>query len=458
MQCLTCGEIAKACGSQQISGDANTKIYGITTDTRKAGEGTLFVPLTGERFDGHDFIDSAFDGGAAAVITHKKIIPPEGKVVIEVADTLKAFGDIAKFYINKYRVPIVSVTGSVGKTTTKDMIAGVLETSYDTLKTEGNFNNEIGVPITALRLEKEHEAAVIEMGMSAFGEIERLADIVRPDIGVITNIGMSHIENLGSREGIFKAKMEITTFFTDKNVLIVNGDNDFLSTIGDKPYRVVSYGIKNACCDVKAKDIEDLGLDGVRFTACVDGGEYPIEVYVAGEHNIYNALAAICVGREMGIPMENIRKGIAGFRLTKMRMDVEKINGITLINDCYNASPDSMNAALKVLSGAEAGRRIAVLGDMLEMGSYADKAHYGIGQSVAENGIDILITAGEAAKRTAAGAEASGLKNVFWFPTAEGAGEYVSSQLKSGDAVLVKASRGMHFETVAEKIKEVQHD
>ena len=376
------------------------------------------------------------------------------KTIVKVEDTLKAFGDIAKYYKQKYNVPTVSVTGSVGKTTTKDMLASVLSQKYNTLKTMGNFNNEIGLPITIFGLEKEHEAAVLEMGMNHFGEIEHLADIGRPDVAVITNIGQSHIENLGSREGIFKAKMEMTKLFTKDNTLIVNGDDDYLSkTKGMGEYKVVYYGITNPENDVYAKDIENNGLNGIKFTAVVDDGEYPIEVNVPGKHNVYNALAAICVGREFDVPMDKIAEGIRSFELTKMRLAVEEYNGITIINDCYNASPDSIRAALGVLADTDKNRKVAILGDVLEMGDFAKDAHYNLGKAVKENGVDLLITAGENMKYLAQGAKDNGVENIVSFDKTLEVCNYVKDEIKSGDAVLIKASRGMHFEEVYNTIK-----
>ena len=447
MQKLTIDDILIATDGSLVCGDKNTEITDITTDSRKALGGVLFIPIVGERFDGHDFILSSLDNGAAAVLTHKDIAPYEGKSIIKVEDTFKALADVAKYYKKKYNLPTVAVTGSVGKTTTKDMLYAVLSQSYNTLKTEGNFNNEIGLPLTVFRLEKEHEAAVLEMGMSHFGEIEKLAGIAMPDVAVITNIGMSHIENLGSQEGIFKAKTELLKYFDANNTLITNGDDAFLSTTkGKGTYKVVYYGIKNPENDVYAKDIVNLGADGTEFIAVLDGSEYKVRVKVAGEHNVYNALAAICVGRAFDVPMYKIIKGIESFDLTAMRMSVEEKNGITLINDCYNASPDSMRAALKVLLSLEAKRRVAILGDMLEMGDFAPEAHSGVGKAAADCA-DVVICAGESSKHTAESAKSCG-KEVHWFGTTTEASEFAKGFVKCGDAVLIKASRGMHFEEI----------
>ncbi len=452
---MTVKEIIDAAGGKLISGDINTEIKGITTNSRETKAGFMFIPLIGDKFDGHDFINAAFDLGAAAVLTHKETEPLIDKTIVKVEDTHKALGDIARYYKAKHNLPTVAVTGSVGKTTTKDMLHSVLSEKYNTLKTQGNFNNDIGLPLTVFNIEKENEAAVLEMGMNHFGEIEYLVSIAKPDVAVITNIGQSHIQNLGSREGIFKAKMEITNLFTKDNTLIVNGDDDFLSKAkGMGEYKVVYYGIKNPENDVYAKDIENNGLDGIRFTAVVDGIEYKTEVTVPGEHNVYNALAAICVGREFGVPTDGIIAGIKNFKPTKMRMAVEDFEGIKIINDCYNASPDSIKSSLGVLGGVDNMRRVAVLGDVFEMGDFAAQAHYSLGAVVAENNIDLLITAGENMKHLARGAMDNGVKNVISFDKTLEVCSYVKTEIKSGDAVLIKASRGMHFEEVYNAITE----
>ena len=429
MQAMTIEDVLKATGGTLLSGDIHQTFNDVISDSRKVTAGVLFVPLVGEKFDGHEFIKAAFDLGASAVLTQRDTELLVDKTIVKVEDTLKAFGDIAKYYKQKYNVPTVSVTGSVGKTTTKDMLASVLSQKYN-------------------------EAAVLEMGMNHFGEIEHLADIGRPDVAVITNIGQSHIENLGSREGIFKAKMEMTKLFTKDNTLIVNGDDDYLSkTKGMGEYKVVYYGITNPENDVYAKNIENNGLNGIKFTAVVDGGEYPIEVNIPGKHNVYNALAAICVGREFDVPMDKIAEGIRSFELTKMRLAVEEYNGITIINDCYNASPDSIKAALGVLADTDKNRKVAILGDVLEMGDFAKDAHYNLGKAVKENGVDLLITAGENMKYLAQGAKDNGVENIVSFDKTLEVCNYVKDEIKSGDAVLIKASRGMHFEEVYNTIK-----
>ncbi len=381
MQKMTIKDILTATGGTLLSGDENTVVTDVITNSREAGEGMLFIPIIGDKFDGHEFIKAAFDMGAAAALTQKETELFIGKTIVQVLDTRKALGDIAKYYKQIHNVPSVAVTGSVGKTTTKDMVASVLSQKYRTLKTQNNYNNDIGVPDTIFNLEKEHEAAVIEMGMNHFGEIEYLAEIGRPDIAVITNIGESHIANLGSQEGIFRAKMEITKLFGADNTLIVNGDDKFLSkTKGIGDYKVVYYGMENPENDVKVKNIMPNGQHGIKFTAVIPDGEYEVRVNVPGEHNVYNALAAVCAGLEMNIPMPDIVRGIENVELTSQRLDIEDYKGITIINDCYNASPDSVKAAVKVLCSENADRKIALLGDILEMGDYAEKAHYELGR------------------------------------------------------------------------------
>jgi UDP-N-acetylmuramoyl-tripeptide--D-alanyl-D-alanine ligase len=454
MQRMTIRDILNATGGTLLSGSEDTEINQIITDTRKLTDGSLFIPLVGEKFDGHEFIKAAFDMGAAAVLTHNDTELLIDKTIIKVEDTLKALRDITAYYKKKYPLPTVAVTGSVGKTTTKDMLYAALSEKYNTLKTPNNFNNEIGVPITVFMLEKEHECAVIEMGMNHFGEIERLAEMGQPNVAVITNIGMSHIENLGSQEGIFKAKMEITKRFTKDNTLIVNGDDKFLSTTkGMGEYKVVYYGIDNPENDVYAKDIVNNGLKGIEFTAVVDGKDYHVEVTQPGKHNVYNALAAICVGREFGVEIEDSIRGIKNCEYTSQRLEVDEFGGMQIINDCYNASPDSIRAALSVLKCATVPRKIAILGDVLEMGEFARDAHYALGKAVVESNVDMLITAGENAEYIARGAKDCGMENVVSFPKTLDVCNYVKDVLHEGDAVLIKASHGMHFEDIYNTIK-----
>ena len=432
MRILTIKDILRATGGEieiKVGNTAGLEFNSITTDSRKVDEGVLFIPLIGERFDGHDFIKSALLHGASASLTSKQIDRNMPGTVVRVDDTKKALGDIAKYYKRKYFVPSVAITGSVGKTTTKDLVYAVLSQHFNTHKTPNNFNNDIGVPLTVFGLEEEHEMAVIEMGMNHFGEIAYLANIAMPDAAIITNIGMSHIENLGSREGIFKAKMEITKQFTDKNTLFVNGDDEFLKTVASDVYNVVRYGLDSSN-DVYAKDIENLGLDGVKFTVVCGKGEFGAYIAQPGVHNVYNALAAVCAGLHFGVSVEECAAGLKDCVYTSQRLEVINHKGIEI-------KP----------------RKVAFLGDVLEMGGFAAQAHYDLGKTVADCGVDVLVTAGENAAKIAEGAKDCGVGDVRVFAATEDAARAVADILKEGDSVLVKASHGMHFEKITEAIK-----
>lgn len=450
MQTLSVLDILKATEGSLICGDESFTISGITTDSRKAEKGMLFVPIVGENNDGHDYIDGALSLGADAVITHKDTEKREGKNIIRVKDTRKALGDIARYYKEKYNLPTVSITGSVGKTTTKDMIASVLSMKYKTLKTQGNYNNDIGLPLTIFGMEESHQAAVLEMGMSHMGEINYLASIAKPDVAVITNIGMSHIENLGSQENIYRSKMQICDFFSEDGVLIANGDDKFLKNKTD--INTITYGVENKEADLVARDVENLGIDGSKFKVDLDGSEYEITVKIPGIHNVYNALAAISAGRKMGVEIADIIEGIKEFRLTGMRMEVKHFGEVTVIDDCYNSAPDSIRAALKVLEDMKADRKIAVLGDVMEMGSFAEKELYDIGVKI--NNIDILVTVGDIAKYIAKGADLGGVETIKSCKTVDEAIAFLTENVKSGDGILVKASRAMKFEKIVKALEE----
>ena len=450
MEKITVNEIAVATGGELFCEDKNITISSVSIDSRSISENTLFVALKGEKSDGHDYIEKAFENGAKAVLCERKI--DSQYPVIVVSDTVKALGQLSKYYKKKFKIKTVSVTGSVGKTTTKDMLFSVMNTQYHTLKTEGNFNNELGLPLTIFRLNNSHEAVVLEMGMSAFGEISYLADIAKPDIAIITNIGMSHIENLGSQEGIFKAKTEICKNFDKDNLLIVNADDKYLKkALEFKGFNVIGYGIETEC-DYMARDIENLGLEGTKFTTSIYDRDYRIHIKTPGVHNVYNALAAIICGVWCNIAPNRIVDGIENFSMTAMRMSIENVGEYTIINDCYNSSPDSVKAALKVLATQET-RKVAILGDILEMGEYAKDAHYDLGKAVVENNIDLLITAGKNAKYIADGARDSGIKEVISFDDTKELVNNIKSLIKENDKILIKASRGMHFEDVVNEIK-----
>lgn len=449
MQILSIEDIVRATNGEVVNGKSDGIIKAITTDSRKAENDVLFIPLKGEKVDGHNFINSALEKGAV-VLTQYDADFFDGTVV-KVKDTRIALGDIARYYLEKYRVPVVSVTGSVGKTTTKDLIYSVLSQKFKTHKTPNNFNNDIGLPLTVFGIEKEHNAAVIEMGMSHFGEISYLASIAKPDCAVITNIGMSHIENLGSREGIFKAKMEIVENFNESNTLFVNCDSPFLNSLSDTRYRLVKFGI-NENADVYAKDIENLGLSGTRFTVVHQNGEFKATVKQPGVHNIYNALSAVCVGLYMGLTEKQCAEGLENCEYTSGRLEIINHNGMEIISDCYNSSPDSIRAALKVMGESLKDRKVAVLGDVLEMGEYAKDEHYNVGKDIPSMDVDMLITAGENAKYIADGARAMGMENIVSFDTTDELRKEINNLLKAGDCVLIKASHGMRFIEITEEI------
>lgn len=449
MQKFSGKDILRATKGELLCGNDDFSVKRVVTDSRIVQSGDLFVPFCGETFDGHDYIDNVLQNGAAAALSEKDIKSENG-AVIKVKSTLDALGAIAAEYLRFYPIPVVGITGSVGKTSTKDMISAVLARKFDILKSTGNHNNEIGMPLTILEKEENHNMAVLEMGMSAFGELDYLANIARPAVAVITNIGMSHIENLGSQEGILKAKLEICNYFNDENVLIVNGDDKFLKNI-KKDFPIVRYG-SGENCDVRAVDIKNNGILGSSFTVSMDGKKYPAEVKAPGMHNVYNALAAIAVGVHYGISPEECIKGVAAAEMTDMRMSIEKSGETIILKDFYNAAPDSIRASLEVLKTVKGHRRVAVLGDVLEMGSFAEEEHRKLGKSV-NDAADVLITAGENAKFIAEGAKDAGMSEVISFDDTDAAAENIKNIVKDGDCILIKASRGMKFEKIYQKIK-----
>jgi len=451
---ITIREILTATGGKLISGNEETIITNISTDSRKPESGVLFVALKGDNFDGNDFAEGFLQGGEAVVV-EKDIKPVNGKSIIRVECTKKALRDIAKYYRNKFDIPVVGVTGSVGKTSTKDMLSSVLSQKFNTLKTQGNFNNEIGLPLTVFNLTKENEVAVLEMGMNNFGEISRLTNIAQPSIAVITNIGTAHIGNLGSQQNILKAKLEILEKLTPNGIVVLNGDDKILYSLkGKLPHTVIYYGIDNLKADIVATNII-LGADKSKFKAKINGKIYSFEVNVIGQHHIYNALAAIIVGLQQKVEIEKIIKGVAEFSSGSMRQSIVKLEGITLIEDCYNASSASMEAALKVLSQiGGANRTIAVLGDILEQGDYSEKAHREVGTAVAEFEINKLITVGTDSKYIADEAKRRGITDILSFDNNALATEYLLSEVKKDDTVLFKASRGMKLEEISNKVKE----
>lgn len=461
---LTLKQIAQAVGGELEFCDENTRIADVITDSRKECEGALFVALKGDNFDGHNFAAQVAAKGAVCCAVNREYENPQGLPLLRTDDTLAALEAIAAAYRRCFDLPTVAVTGSVGKTSTKEMIASVLSQHYKTLKTEGNFNNEIGVPLTLFRIEESDEVAVVEAGMSGFGEISRLTRIILPETAVITNIGYSHIEKLGSRENILKAKLEILEGLSGDGTVILNGDDPMLRDLeGKLPYETLYYGIESEGCDIKATDIKTFS-DATEFNARIGSVSRPIRINVAGVHHVYNALAAILIGIKYNIPMDKIAAGIAAFVPSGMRQRIERSESLTIIRDCYNASPTSMRSGLEVLKvttpnvTGEPSRRVAVLGDMLELGGYAEQAHREVGQMCCDFGTDCLIAVGSNARFVAEGAIEKGFSSseIYVFPNNDSLKEHIGGILKPNDVVLLKGSRGMRLEEIADFISEIK--
>lgn len=449
MKAFTLQEAAAALGLPQMQAQAT--LADVCTDTRKIQPGSLFVCLRGERFDGHSFASQAAQLGAAALLVDHPVDADVPQLVV--TDTGKALLQLAGWYRRRFRLPVVGLTGSVGKTTTKEFIALVLGAKYNTLKTQGNLNNEIGVPQMLFRLEDSHTAAVIEMGMNHFGEISRLTRAVAPTVGLITNIGVSHIENLGSRAGILQAKLEILEGMAPDAPLIVNMDNDMLRTVklGDRP--LLTFAIDDQSADFTATDIAEQGST-TTFTVHHTTFTQPVTIPTVGIHNVYNALAAMAVGYVTGVDHAAAASALANYVPAGMRQNLVQVGGVQVIEDCYNASPDSMRAALQTLGKLPVHRRYAVLGAMLELGDYAKEAHTQVGKMAAKNGIDGVLAYGADAAYIVEAAKQAGLENARLFDTKEALAQSLAQQVQPGDGVLFKGSRGMHLEDVMHTVYE----
>lgn len=449
MKAFTLQEAAAALGLPQMQAQAT--LADVCTDTRKIQPGSLFVCLRGERFDGHSFASQAAQLGAAALLVDHPVDADVPQLVV--TDTGKALLQLAGWYRRRFQLPVVGLTGSVGKTTTKEFIALVLGAKYNTLKTQGNLNNEIGVPQMLFRLEDSHTAAVIEMGMNHFGEISRLTRAVAPTVGLITNIGVSHIENLGSRAGILQAKLEILEGMAPDAPLIVNMDNDMLRTVklGHRP--LLTFAIDDQSADFTATDIAEQGST-TTFTVHHSAFTQPVTIPTVGIHNVYNALAAMAVGYVTGVNPAAAASALANYVPAGMRQNLVQVGGVQVIEDCYNASPDSMRAALQTLGKLPVHRRYAVLGAMLELGDYAKEAHTQVGKMAAENGIDGVLAYGADAAYIVEAAKQAGLENARLFDTKEALAQSLAQQVQPGDGVLFKGSRGMHLEDVMHTVYE----
>ena len=465
MKNMTLENIEKACGGRYIGTEAEkkTEVLGVVIDSRQVESGYLFVAIPGEKVDGHKFIPDVFAKGAAAVLSEQQLEDPAGPYIL-VESTTKALRDLAEYYRKSLDIKVVGITGSVGKTSTKEMIASVLSEKYRVLKTEGNYNNEIGLPLTIFKICAEHEVAVLEMGISEFGEMHRLATMANPDICVITNIGLCHLENLKTRDGILKAKTESFAHLKKDGIAILNGDDDKLSTIrqvGDK--EPVFYGMEekmeyreDAKKSVYATGVENLGLYGMQARIHTPEGERDVRIPIPGEHNVYNALAATAVGLSLGLSLDQISSGILKAKTIGGRTNLLNTGSMTVIDDCYNANPVSMKASIDVLATAE-GRKIAVLGDMGELGENEKKLHYEVGEYLAKKEIDVLFCAGELSEEIAKAAQKeSKTCEVYYFKTRDALLEQLLPFLKKGDTVLVKASHFMEYPKIVKALTDCQ--
>ena len=460
MEPMTIREILEAVDGKLLGefSDLDLTVKHVFTDSRNPDPGALFIPLVGERFDGHAFLNEALEGGAAGCFTQREresYLP--GKFYIKVGSTQKALRDLARHYKQKFRIPFVAVTGSVGKTTTKDMVAAVLGERFKVLKTEGNFNNEVGLPLTLLRLNSNHEICVVEMGMNHFGEIEYLSSIVEPDVAVITNIGDSHIENLGSRENILKAKCEIFSHMDPKKgYVILNGDDPLLEPLrASLPFQSVLVGTAEGL-DYRATGVESDGEKSVRCHVRTPRSGFDVEIPALGNHMLYPTLTAAAVAEHFGMTGGEIARGVLRFAPTKMRMNILKRgDGITILNDAYNANPQSMRAAVEVLSKSGGDYKIAVLGDMFELGPFAPTLHAGVGAYLGKAGINCLVAVGELARHIYDAAKDAMVPQVYWCETKEEAKPILAELVKPNSTILVKASRGMAFEELVDDLKRI---
>lgn len=440
METLKLSQIAKACNGTFTQ---DVAVNGICIDTRKITDGCLFICIKGERFNAHQFADEALEKGAAAVMISDDIVPSGAYIKVE--DTSKALLTLGGYYRSLFDLPLVGLTGSVGKTTTKEFTHLVVNAKYNSIKTQGNLNNEIGLPQMLFQIDNSIEAAVIEMGMNHFGEISRLSQAAKPTVALITNIGVSHIENLGSRQGILKAKLEILDGLQKDAPLLLNGDDDMLSTVTNDEHKIYFYGINNG--DFKATEIVE-AEGSTSFVVNYFGKTQKITIPTIGIHNVYNALAAFGVGYLLDVDAKLAVDALSNYVPAGMRQKSVVVNGVTCIEDCYNASPDSMRAALKTLHDTKGNKKIAVLADMLELGDYSQTAHSDVGKMVADNNIDYLLAFGTDAKYYVSTATDLGCENCYLFDDKDALTDKLYEIAQQGDVIVFKGSRGMKLEEV----------
>ncbi len=455
MKKITLEQLCAACGGTYYGPSENVQkcIDGITIDSRKVKAGWLFAATVGARVDGHSFIPDCYEMGALCCLGEKEPVS-ENHSYIKVASTFQALKDIAEYYRSTLAIPIIGITGSVGKTSTKEMIASVLNEKFHTLKTEGNFNNELGVPLTVFRIQKEHEAAVLEMGISDFGEMHRLSKIVRPNICVMTNIGFCHLECLGDRHGVLKAKSEIFDFAAEGAKAILNGDDDKLRTLKERPDLDCMFFGMDASNDVYAENVVNLGLDGLTCDIVTPEGSFSAHISIPGMHMVHNALAGTCVGLVCGLTLKEIKSGIENAQTISGRNHIIHTANYTVMDDCYNANPVSMKASLDVLSSA-LGRKVAILGDMGELGEKERALHNSVGAYAAQKQIDLLLCVGTLSEEMINGAKSVNPNmNALLFDTKEELLEKLPELLNKGDSILVKASHFMQFDRIVKELED----
>lgn len=448
MKPFTLEEIAAACGGTYVGSQAEkrTVITSVERDSRQIKNGSLFLAIRGERVDGHDYVLKCYDSGAVCAICEKA--PETDKPYILVPSTLEAVKKIGKAYREKFDIPIVGVSGSVGKTSTKEMLYAVLSQKFKTHKTQGNLNNELGVPLTLLSMPEDAQAAVIEMGISDFGEMTRLSEMVQPTVCVLTIIGSCHLENLGDRDGVLKAKTEMFCHARENAAYILNGDDDKLSsikTVGGTTPIFFGLGEGNR---YHAENIQNNGEGGVSCTLCFDGKQIDVTIPAIGNYMVSNALAAVVAGNLLGLSDEQLKKGVEAYKTVGSRANVINTGKIRIIDDCYNANPTSVKASLDTLMNFD-GRRIAVLGDMKELGTNELALHFDTGAYAKELGIDVVIAVGPLAKELAKGADGK------WFATLAEVTAALPEMIQEGDTVLVKASHSMQFENITAFLQQI---
>ncbi len=454
MKNMTLKEITAACGGVYYGSPKflSKEVSSVTIDSRKIEKDSLFVAIRGERVDGHRFIPQVMENGALCALSEEQFENSEFSYIL-VDSCEQALKDIAEHYRTSLGIKVVGISGSVGKTSTKEMIASILGEKFNVLKTEGNLNNEIGLPLTVFKIRPEHEVAVLEMGISEFGEMERLAKVARPDICIISNIGYAHLENLKSREGILKEKTSMFHFMNSDGSIILNGEDDMLSTIksfnGTTP---VFFGLSDEHT-FYATDIKDLGLEGTRACFHTPDSSFTAHIPIPGFHMVYNALSGIAAGRILGMTNEEIKKGIETASTIAGRNHLIKTEFLSIIDDCYNANIVSMKASLDVLAKA-AGRKVAIVGDMFELGEKEKEMHYETGQYAAALQIDELICIGDLAEEIAEGAKSTGnITETHYFKTKQDFLDNLNSIIKEKDTILVKASNGMKFPQIVEALE-----